>query len=63
MAENKLTGILRERRISQHKLAEAIGMGDKLLSMKINGKTGWTWMDVLRICDYLEIENPREVFL
>lgn len=53
---------LKEKKISQKHLAEQIGISEKGLSNKFNGRAPFLYEEVIKICDVLGIENPREYF-
>ena len=62
MNKLKLKGAIAEKGITQGKLAEILEMSQKTLSNKINGKSIFTVPEAHKICDTLNIENPREIF-
>lgn len=62
MKQGKLRKMLFEKGITQTRLAEIIGSNKWTLSMKMNGKTDFTFTEVKKICDCLEIANPLDVF-
>lgn len=52
-----------EKDITQTTLAHKIGISPQSLSRKMCGKREFRLDEVIRICDCLEIENPKEIFL
>lgn len=50
-----LCGRIREKHRTQRAFAHAIGMNPSTLSMKLAGKSQWSYMDVERICRSLDI--------
>lgn len=51
----ELCGKIREKYRTQGAFARSIGMNHSTLSKKLAGKTQWSYMDVERICQALNI--------
>lgn len=62
MKYKKLKMLLLEEKISQSKLAKSLGISEKSLSLKMNGKIDFWLHEVIQICSILKIENPKELF-
>lgn len=54
---SKLKGLMAEKGISQKKLAKAVGISSVSLNQKLNGITYFDAEDIVKIADYLEIED------
>lgn len=52
----KLRGRIVEKGTTQAALAKAIGISPQAMSKKMNGDTGFSQDDVIKICEYLGIE-------
>lgn len=59
---NKLKGIMRERNVTQQELAVILGISLQSLNAKINERTAFTVPEAKRICKFLDLENPAEIF-
>ena len=58
---DKLRGKFAEKRLSQEKVAESIGISSRTLSNRMkNGVFGAD--EIEKLCELLEIENPLEIF-
>lgn len=53
---------LKEKRMNQKKLAEAIGMPYTVLNRKLNGRLPLLYREVIAICEVLGIDNPIPYF-
>ncbi|MEG0430274.1 MAG: helix-turn-helix transcriptional regulator [Anaerovoracaceae bacterium] len=62
MNRNLLRGRIAEKGLTQQELANKIGISNNSLSRKMLGKRQFALGEVIRICDVLEIENPKEIF-
>lgn len=51
----KLNNLLKEKRYSHNKFAEAIGMSGAVMSTRMNQKTTWTLTEALAIAELLRI--------
>ncbi|WP_339283177.1 DUF739 family protein [Oceanobacillus sp. FSL K6-3682] len=50
---------------SQYSFAKAMGLSEKLLSQKLNGKAGWKQVEIAKTIELLEIDSseiPRYFF-
>ena len=66
MNVNKLLGLMAEKRISQRKLAQKIGISKNTLNNKLNGKGIIDTIEAIKICEILEITDAKikeEIFL
>lgn len=59
---NKLKGLMREKGVTQTMIAEVIGKTLQNTNAKLNGRAIWNLNEVIKICDYLEIDEPDEYF-
>ena len=57
---SKLLGRITEKIGTQCKFAEAIGLSERTVSLKLNGKIGWKQDEIAKICEVLEI-NPNDI--
>ncbi len=62
MNVNLLRGKIAESGMTQSELAKAIGISENSLSRKMQGKRDFRLVEVVEICDVLNIENPKEIF-
>ena len=51
---------MRELKLSQKEAAKLIGMDEWQLSRKLNGASGFTQEEILRLCEVMEIP-PEEI--
>ena len=47
---------------TQKSVAKAIGISENSLSRKIKGKREFRLSEVLKLCDFLNIDNPCPIF-
>lgn len=47
---------------TQKSVAEAIGISENSLSRKINGSREFRLSEVFNLCNFLRIENPKDIF-
>lgn len=57
---SKLLGRITEKIGTQSNFAEAIGLSERSVSLKLNGKVGWKQNEIAKICEVLEIE-PNDI--
>ena len=57
---SKLLGRITEKIGTQGKFAEAIGLSERSVSLKLNGKVGWKQNEIATVCEVLEIE-PNDI--
>lgn len=57
---SKLLGRIVELVGTQSKFAEAIGLLERSVSLKLNGKVGWKQTEIAKICELLRIA-PDEI--
>lgn len=62
MMQVKLWMLLKQNHISQVELAERLGISEKTVSLKLQGKADFWWSEVESICELLQLGNPMEVF-
>lgn len=53
----KLLGRITEFCGTQAKFADALGMSERSLSLKLNGKVGWKQSEMAKSCEILHIES------
>lgn len=52
---SKLAGAIREKFRTQANFAKAIGLSERSLSLKLNGKTYWQQKEIMAACNALHI--------
>lgn len=62
MSFDKLKGKMAEKRISQDKMAQYIGITVQAFNAKINGRSQFTLEEVVKMTEFLGITNPKEIF-
>lgn len=64
MVYRKLIGRIKEKGLSQRKLAEKLHISRCTLSSKLNSKTNWSLTEVQKCCEFLDImaEDVSEYF-
>lgn len=62
MSFDKLKGKMREKNISQEKLADHLGITVQALNAKLNGRSTFTLEEVVTITEYLRLEDPLDIF-
>lgn len=55
---SKLKGLIREKGLTQEKIAEKINIANSTFNLKINGNTFFTQEEIYKISNFLEI--PKE---
>ena len=63
MNANKLRAKIKEKGLTQEKVAEIIGISENSLSRKLNGKKHFRLGEVILLCKALQIDNAEEIFL
>jgi len=63
MNSNKLKGIMRERGITQKNMANELGITVQAFNAKLNGRSRFVVDEAMQMVQYLNIENPVEIFL
>lgn len=58
-AYDKLRGRIIERFKTQERFAQSLGISKNSLSLKMNGKTGFSQDDVKKWCDLLDIKTEE----
>ena len=53
---SKLAGAIREKFKTQARFAKAIGLSERSLSLKLNGKTYWQQKEIMAACNALHID-------
>lgn len=59
---NKLKGLMKEKEITQEKLAKMIDITPQSLNSKLNNRRLFNLDEVKKICDILDIEDPKAYF-
>jgi len=62
MNVNMLKGKIKERGETQESVAKAIGISSNSLSRKLAGKREFRLSEIIRLTDFLELDNPCEIF-
>lgn len=62
MNTNILKGKMVEKGFTQEKLAEAVGISTNSMSRKLLGERQFRLGEVVKICEVLEIDDPRDIF-
>ena len=62
MNANMLRGKMAEKGFTQERLAEAVGISTNSLSRKLVGERQFRLGEVVKICEVLEINDPRDIF-
>lgn len=62
MNVNRLRAKITERGETQKSVAAALGISENSLSRKLNGSREFKLSEALKICGFLHIENPSEIF-
>lgn len=56
---SKLLGRIVEKTGTQYKFAEAIGLSERTVSLKLNGKIGWKQQEIMKACQILDIDKSE----
>lgn len=56
---SKLLGRIVEKIGTQCKFAETIGLSERTVSLKLNGKIGWKQEEIMRACQILDIDKSE----
>ena len=62
MSFDKLKGKMVEMHVSQDRLAKELGITVQTLNAKINRRSPFTLEEVIKITEYLKLENPVDIF-
>lgn len=62
MNANLLKAKITEKGETQKSVAKAIGISENSLSRKINGVREFRLSEIFNLCDFLDIENPKDIF-
>lgn len=62
MSFDKLKGKMTELHVSQEKLSNEIGITTQSLNAKLNGRSSFTLEEVIKITNYLKLDNPMKFF-
>lgn len=62
MNTNILKGKMTEKGYTQEKLAKAVGISTNSMSRKLLGERQFRLGEVVKICEVLEIDDPRDIF-
>lgn len=54
---SKLLGLIVEKFGTQANFSDAIGLSERSVSLKLNGKVGWKQSEIAKICKVLKIET------
>ena len=53
---SKLIGKIAEKYGTQSKFAEALGLSERSVSLKLNGKIAWKQPEIIKACEILSIQ-------
>lgn len=53
----KLLGRIVEKVGTQSKFADKMGLSERTISLKLNGKVGWKQCEIAKACDVLGIQD------
>ena len=56
---SRLLGRIVEKVVTQYKFAQAIGLSERTVSLKLNGKVGWKQTEIAKACDILDIDKSE----
>ena len=56
---NKLLGRIVEKVGTQSKFADKMGLSERTISLKLNGKVGWKQSEIAKACSVLEIHEAE----
>lgn len=56
---SKLLGRIVERVGTQSNFAEEIGLSERSVSLKLNGKVGWKQCEIAKACEVLAIKDDE----
>ena len=62
MNTNILKGRMVEKGFTQESLAKAVGISTNSMSRKLLGERQFRLGEVVKICEVLEIDDPRDIF-
>lgn len=54
---SRLLGRIVEKFGTQYKFAEAMGLSERTVSLKLNGKIDWKQSEIEKACDILDIDK------
>lgn len=56
---SKLRGAIKEKYNTQYCFANALGLSERTLSLKLCGKINWKQKEIIRACDLLKIPYEK----
>lgn len=56
---SKLCGLIVEKYNTQARFAEAMGLSERSISLKLNGRVGWKQSEIARACELLGIQATK----
>lgn len=56
---SRLSGLIVEKLKTQARFAEAMGLSERSVSLKLNGKVGWKQTEIAKACNLLGIKQSR----
>lgn len=62
VSKNKLNALIVEKGKRKKEVAENLGISVYSLRQKINGTREFKLSEISKLCDYLEISDPRKIF-
>lgn len=58
----KMNNLMAEHQFTFAQLAEKLGVSKQTLTRKFNGKTEWTYSEMMVLVELLKIEDPQSFF-
>lgn len=56
---SKLLGRIAEKTGTQSNFAERMGLSERSISLKLNGKVGWKQNEIIKACEVLSIRESE----
>lgn len=56
---SKLLGRIVEKIGTQSNFADRMGLSERTISLKLNGKVGWKQCEIVKACEVLSIEDSE----
>ncbi|MBQ7037745.1 MAG: helix-turn-helix transcriptional regulator [Clostridia bacterium] len=60
MRKTKLIGIMAEKGFSQRSIAKELGVSVNTINAKLNGRTAFDALEIIKLCEILGITNSDE---
>ena len=62
MSFDKLKGKMKEKHMSQDKMAKSLGITVQSINAKLNGRSKFTLEEVVKITEILSLKDPVDIF-